>query len=515
MIPALQIRNIGKRYGATVALADVSLECQAGEVHALLGENGAGKSTLVKILSGIVRPDTGSLLVNGKMLAAASVTASRALGIFTAYQEISQVRDLSVAQNFRLGTEPLNMFGIVRKRMLEEQVEAELAALDITDISPSQRVRDLDLPQRQKIEIARAIASRPRILLLDEPTASLSARDVQWLGNRIATLRDQGVTVLFISHRMPEVREFCSRLTILRNGRDVATYDTSAVCDEEIIRQTIGRSVDNIYPAKPASTPDVSSEPLLETRALSTAGQLHDISLTLRPGRILGVGALEGMGQRELFLSLFGLEEKASGEILVRGQPVDIRTPTDAISAGIGISLVPEDRKTEGLFLALDGTENATMPQLPRYCRWGMVSRKRQEALARGMFAKLNLAERAIWSAAKVFSGGNQQKIVLAKWLLTGARILMLYDPTRGIDVGAKAEIYHLMRQFAESGGTILFYSTEIAELVHLADQVAVLYRGRVAAHLEGDDISEVSIMAAALGHAGNGGGDGRDRNIH
>lgn len=515
MTSALQIRNLSKRYGATVALADVSLECAAGEVHALLGENGAGKSTLVKILSGIVRPDGGTLHANGQPLRTGSPAASRADGIATAYQEISLIKDLSVADNFRLGHEPLNLLGMIRKRRLEAEVAADLASLGIDDIDPRSKVRDLDLPLRQKIEIARAICMRPRVLLLDEPTASLSARDVQWLGQRIEQLKSDGVTVLFISHRMQEVRAFCSRLTILRNGRDVGTYDTDAISDEEIVHQTIGRSLDTIYPAKPPASAAPPAEPLLEVRSLATSGKLDDVSLSLRPGRILGIGALEGMGQRDLFLALFGLVETTAGDIVVHGNPVSIRSPTDAIATGIGISLVPEDRKTEGLFLSLDGAENATMPQLSRYARYGLVRRDRQERAARGMFAALNLAERALWSPARVFSGGNQQKIVLAKWLMTGARILLLYDPTRGVDVGAKAEIYALMRKFAESGGTILFYSTEIAELVHLADEVTVLYRGRATASFSGDAISEVAIMSAALGRNKNGADDGDGRSVH
>lgn len=515
MTPALQISNLSKRYGATVALADVSLECAPGEAHALLGENGAGKSTLVKILSGIVKPDGGTLFTNGAPLRTGNPNASRADGIATAYQEISLIRDLSVADNFRLGHEPLDMLGMIRKRSLEAQVEADLASLGIDNIDPRSKVRDLDLPLRQKIEIARAICMRPRVLLLDEPSASLSARDVQWLGQRIEQLKAEGVTILFISHRMQEVRAFCSRLTILRNGRDVGTYRTDEISDEDIVHQTIGRSLDAIYPAKPVKAPPAPAEPLLETRALETAGQLRDLSLSLRPGRILGIGALEGMGQRELFLSLFGLAEKTGGDILVRGQPVSLRSPTDAISSGIGISLVPEDRKTEGLFLALDGAENASMPQLSRYARHGLVSRRAQERAAAAVFSALNLAGRAVWSAARVFSGGNQQKIVLAKWLMTGARILLLYDPTRGIDVGAKAEIYALMRKFADKGGTILFYSTEIAELVHLADEVTVLYRGRATASFSGDDITEVAIMSAALGRKNGGADDGDNRSVH
>jgi len=512
MTPALQISHLSKRYGATVALADVSIECAPGEAHAVLGENGAGKSTLVKILSGIVKPDGGALFTNGVPLRTGDPNASRSGGVATAYQEISLIRDLSVADNFRLGREPLDMLGMIRKRSLEAQVEADLASLGIDDIDPRSKVRDLDLPLRQKIEIARAICMRPRVLLLDEPSASLSARDVRWLGERIEHLKADGVTVLFISHRMQEVRAFCSRLTILRNGRDVGTYRTGEISDEEIVHQTIGRTLDAIYPPKPAASTSAPVAPLLEMRALETAGQLRDLSLSLRPGRILGIGALEGMGQRELFLSLFGLTERTGGDILVRGRSVSLRTPTEAIASGI--SLVPEDRKTEGLFLALDGAENASMPQLSRYARYGLVRRRSQERAAGAMFAALNLAARAVWSPARVFSGGNQQKMVLAKWLMTGAEILLLYDPTRGIDVGAKAEIYALMRKFADKGGTILFYSTEIAELVHLADEVTVLYRGRAAATFTGDDITEVAIMSAALGRKNGGADDGDTRSV-
>jgi ribose transport system ATP-binding protein len=514
---ALDVRNLKKRYGPTVALADFSLACGIGEVHGLLGENGAGKSTLVKILSGVVHADEGQLTVAGKAMHAGDPKLVSALGVSAAFQEISLVRDLSIAQNFLICARPDEGLSAFSHKVLAAKVEEKLAGVGVHGLSARRIVRDLDLPTRQKVEIARAICRKHKVLLLDEPTASLSARDVQWLGERIVQLRQTGVTILFISHRLPEVRQFCSRLTILRNGRDVAAYDTQAVDDEEIIRKTIGRSLAAMYPARlPEEVPRFSVTPALEVKHLTAGKSFNDVSFKLETGRILGVGALEGMGQRELFLSLFGLLETTWGEIAVQGRTVSIGSPSDAIA--IGISLVPEDRRTEGLFLSLDCAENATLPQLARYGRFGLVSRKRQEAASASLFSQLSLDLRALWSPARVFSGGNQQKVVLAKWLLTGSPVLLLYDPTRGVDVGAKAEIYALMRRFVAKGGAILFYSTEIAELVNLSDEVAVMYAGHIATCLSGEGISEHAIMTAALGQAeaaSQGGSDGVALRVH
>ncbi len=497
---ALDVRNLSKRYGPTVALADFSLACGAGEVHALLGENRAGKSTLVKILSGVVRADVGQVAIGGKPMHAGGPWLSSRLGVATAFQEISLVRDLSIAQNFLLGARGSEDLSAFSHAALAATVEEKLAGVGVHGLCGRRIVRDLDLPTRQKVEIARAICRKPKVLLLDEPTASLSTPDVQWLGDRIAELRQAGITILFISHRLPEVRQFCSRLTVLRNGRDVAVYDTQSVDDQEIIQQTIGRSLVAMYPARlPGKAPRPASLPALEARRLSGPKEcFSDISFRLERGHILGLAGLEGMGQRELFLSLFGVAETTAGEVAVQGKTVFIESPPDAIAAGIG--LVPEDRKTEGLFLSLDCTENATLPQLARYARLGLVSRKRQEAACASLFMRLNLDLRSLRNPARFFSGGNQQKVVLAKWLLMRSPVLLLYDPTRGVDVGAKAEIYALMRDYVANGGAILFYSTEIAELVNLSDEVAVIYRGRIASRFSGEAMSEHAIMAAALG---------------
>ena len=506
---ALDVRNLKKRYEATVALDGVSLAASPGEVHALLGENGAGKSTLVKILSGLVRPDEGQVTVGGRKMLQGNARTARALGVRTAFQELTLVRDLTVAQNFLLGDEPIGRTGLIRVRAAEQQVAVDLEKVGLSAIDPRSLAGSLDLPTRQKIEIARAVSRQPKVLLLDEPTASLSAQDVRWLGDLLERLKAQDVCILFISHRMPEVREFCSTITILRNGRTVNSVAVSSVSDEEVVEATIGRSITLTYPPR-LKTSSLSAKPAaLSTSHLASAPTLADVSFDLHPGQILGIGGLDGMGQRDLFLALFGVAEVTGGDIRLADKPARIGSPHDAIRVGIG--LVPEDRKTEGLFLDLSGGENATLPSLDRFSRLGFLGAQKQDGATETAFATVQLAARALWNSARSFSGGNQQKIVLAKWLLTGSRILLLYDPTRGIDVGAKAEIYALMRRFVEDGGAILFYSTEIAELVNMCDDVLVLYRGRVAERLSGEAITESAIMRAALGGVARGeGADGR-----
>ena len=474
---ALDVSDLRKRYEATIALDGVGLQAAPGEVHALLGENGAGKSTLVKILSGLVRPDQGTVVADGRVMPMGSVRAAREHGVRTAFQELSLVRDLTVAENFLLGEEPARRRGLIGVRAAEHEVAQDLERIGLPGIDPRALVRTLDLPTRQKIEIARAVSRNPRVLLLDEPTASLSAQDVRWLGDLIDTLKAKGACILFISHRMQEVREFCSTITILRNGRTIETVAVDSVTDDEVVEATIGRSIASTYPPRTGPSGRTDGPVALSVERLASAPTLADASFDLRPGQILGVGGLDGMGQRDLFLTLFGVAERTGGEIRLATGPARIRSPQDAIRAGIG--LVPEDRKTEGLFLDLSGGDNAALPSLDHFSRLGLVGVRQQEAAAEAAFGTVQLATRALWSAARTFSGGNQQKIVLAKWLLTGSRILLLYDPTRGIDVGTKTEIYALMRRFVDDGGAILFYSTEIAELVNMCDDVLVLYRGR------------------------------------
>lgn len=496
---AISINRLTVRYGATTALDAAELEVADGQVHALLGENGAGKSTIVKALSGLVRPDEGTIAIFGQKIVRFKPRFANNLGIRTAFQEISLVQDLSVAQNFMLMEEPLNALGMIRGRALEETVRERLEQLGVTGVDPRVEVRRLDLPNRQKLEIARAVSRNPRILLLDEPTASLSNRDVQWLGDIIERLKRSGTTVVLISHRMQEVREFCSALTIFRNGRTVGAYAMAEVGDAKIIELMIGRSLGAAFPPRRdrVEAGGTSSQAILSCQNLATA-RGSDISFSLRPGEVLGLAGLDGMGQRELFLALFGVNQIAAGEIRVAGQSVRFHSPANAIACGIG--MLPEDRKTEALFLELDARENVSLPSLHRFLRIGLIRTRLERKAVSGVLDRVKVARRALWSPVRNFSGGNQQKIAVAKWLLTNSRVLLLYDPTRGIDVGTKTEIYYLMRRFADAGGAVLFYSTEIPELVNLCDQVMVIYRGRIVETLAANALSESAIMSAAVG---------------
>lgn len=497
--PAVEIRGLSKAFGATIALREVSFAIPAGEVHALLGENGAGKSTLVKILSGLSPPDAGEIALFGETVRIPTPRAAHGLGIQTAFQEISLIPDLTVAQNMLLPYEPVRALGWIDRRAALVRVRDALARIGVEGVDPSAEVGALALPMRQKIEIARAVMREPRVLLLDEPTSSLSGKDVAWLGALVDRLRRAGTTVVFISHRMQEVRRFCDGLTILRNGRNVGSFAAAAISDDEVIARVIGRSLAATFPAKPARI-DRAAPPLLAASGLSVEGALESFSFAVAAGEIAGVGALDGMGQRALFLALFGMVAPSAGDISIGGRKVVLRGPRDAIRRDVGISFVPEDRKTEALFLELTGTENLSLPVIERYTRFGLVNLAREARAARDALAMVGVDARALYRPCKVFSGGNQQKMAIAKWLLAESRVLLMYDPTRGVDVGTKAEIYGLVRAYANAGGAVLYYSTDVAELVNLCDTVTVIYRGRKAAALAGAEIAESAIMRAALG---------------
>ena len=498
---AISVRNIRKAFGATVALDDVSFEVAGGAVHALLGENGAGKSTIVKMLSGLLRPDAGEFAVFGQPARFHAPRAAHKAGVQTAFQELTQVGDLTVVDNMLMPYAPVNLLGQVRRRRAEAAVRAHLERLGLSEVHPREEMRRLDLSIRQKIEIARAIFRNPRILLLDEPTSSLSGRDIDWLGGLIEEQRAAGTTILFISHRMPEVRRFCDTLTVLRNGRDVGTAPVEEVDDDAVIRMIIGRSLAATFPERRRAVRE-DLPPALSARNLATMGKLRAGSFDLHVGEVLGIAALQGMGQQDLFLSCFGMAEATGGSIAVNGKEVAITTPVDAVRANIGISLVPEERKTEALLLELDGRVNVSLPVVDRFTRFGVIQRGREAAAVNAVLDLVQVQRRALYTPLAAFSGGNQQKVAIAKWLLARSATLMMFDPTRGVDIGTKHELYVLVRAFAEAGGAVLFHSTEIAELVNLCDRVLVMYRGRMVAELTGDAITEEAIMRAALGGA-------------
>ncbi len=496
--PAVAVEGLRKAFGATVAVDDVSFRIAPATVHALLGENGAGKSTIVKLLSGLIEPDKGRFEVQGKPSRLRSPRAAHALGIQTAFQEMTLVRDLTVLDNMLLPYAPVGPTAMIRRRAAEAEIRAHFDTLGF-DVDLRDDVGDLDLAVQQKIEIARAIYRKPRILLLDEPTSTLAGRDVDWLGEVIARLKADGVTVVFISHRMREVRAFCDHLTILRNGRHISTGTVADFTDAEIIEMIIGRSIAQTFPARPEKSPTDAPE-VFAVDNLAAGAKLRNASFALHKGEILGVAGLQGMGQLDLFLASFGMTEIDRGGLRVDGRPVTIASPRDAIRPNIAIGLLPEDRKTEALFLKLSGLHNASLPVIQRYARGGLIDTAREKDAVERVFDRVEVDHRALWTRVGSFSGGNQQKIAVAKWLFAESRILLLFDPTRGIDVGTKHELYVLMRAFAELGGSILFHSTEIPELVHLCDRVMVLYAGEIVAELDADNLSEHNIMRAALG---------------
>lgn len=507
--PAVAVERVSKSFGATKAIDDATFSVEKGTVHALLGENGAGKSTTMKLLSGLLSPDEGTVRVNGKSVLLKSPRDAHRCGIQTAFQELTLIDDLTVFENMLLPNAPVGRLGMLRRSRARRNVAAHFAAIAL-DVDLDAIAGELDLSVQQKIEIARALYRKPSLLLLDEPTSALSGQDVLWLGEIITKAKRDGITIVFISHRLPEVRQFCDRLTILRNGKHIITANVAEVTDDEVVEKIIGRSIENSFPPRPAAGTHVR-EPVLEVRQLAAGEKLVNVDLSLRPGEIHGVAALQGMGQLDLFNACFGALPVKRGAILVDGQHVYLGSPADAISPSIGIGFVPEDRKTEGLFLKLNGTTNASLPVVGQFSHYGLLDLKAERAAARTVFDAVEVGDRALYTAVGSFSGGNQQKIAISKWFLAQSRILLLFDPTRGIDVGTKHQLYALMRKFADAGGAVLFHSTEIPELVHLCDRVSVLYEGRVALRLQGDDLSETAIMEATLGgkHARQHGADG------
>jgi ribose transport system ATP-binding protein len=494
--PLLSATGIDKRFGGVVALHDADFACAAGEIHALLGENGAGKSTMVKVLCGVHPPDAGTIHYGGQPVTFHSPSDAVAAGIVPVFQELSLVPDLTVAENLFLGEEPRNWLGLVDGKRINREAAALLAGLGFVGIDPRAIVRDLSLADRQLVEIAKALRRQPRVLILDEATSALNRRQVQQVFSVVRRLRDEGVAVVFISHRMDEVRALCDRATIFRDGVDVGTVDVARARDGEIVQLMIGRPLREAFPPR-ASRPGVEA-PLLEVRGLNWGDHLLDISLTVHKGEIVGLSGLEGQGQGDLLFALFGIYTGVSGEVIVDRTPIRLTGPRAAMAAGL--ALVPEDRKTQGLILPLPVEENITLPILPAVAHNGVISPSAVEAATLSMRDQLAIRMASPQVPVRFLSGGNQQKVAIAKWLLTDAAVFLLYDPTRGIDVGAKQEIYELMRHLASEGHGILFFSTDLAEIVGLCDRALAMYEGAIARELGRSELSEANLVSAAVG---------------
>ncbi|MCB1495104.1 MAG: sugar ABC transporter ATP-binding protein [Bauldia sp.] len=494
--PLLEMRGIGKSYGGVAALDEVDFSAHASSIHAVLGENGAGKSTLIKIISGAIAPDRGTMSFDGRPITVADPQAANAVGIVTVFQELSVIPDLSVADNISI-TRPPKRLGLIDRRAQRRRAEELLARVGCEDVNPRARVGDLPLSRRQMVEIAKALGRDPKLLILDEATSALTAADVERVYTILHRLRDDGLALLYISHRMHEIEELADTISVFRNGRHISTFAKGTQSDDQIVQMMIGRDVSNVYPPKPVRTEPPPVE--LEVSRLGWTDRLSDISFTLGKGEIVGLGGLDGQGQREVLLALFGVLRNVSGTVRVFDHKGVPRSPVVATRPDHAMALIPEDRKTEGLMLPMSISDNISLTSLKWLSRGFVIDGTAEKNAVDGMIEKLRIKIGNPDDAVATLSGGNQQKVVIAKWLLTGPRILLLNDPTRGIDVGTKEEIYRLLRELADAGTSIILYSTDYDELIGCCDRVLILYGGRIVQTLEGDAITETNIVASSF----------------
>jgi ribose transport system ATP-binding protein len=491
----LEIRGLKKVFGGIHALDNVDFSASIGEIHALLGENGAGKSTLIKILTGALHADSGEISLFGQHIQIRTPRQARAAGIGAVFQELSLIPDLTVAQNVWFRREPRTPIGSISSRALKRQTRQLFTDLGLPYIDPEREARTLSVAHRQLVEIAKVVSQRPRVLILDEATSALSPREVSWLLELCRRLASEGTLVIFITHRLVEVRQVADTVTVFRNGKRVGTAPMRELSDDQIIGMMVGGARESLYPERQSIASD---RVMLRVTDLRFGDRLQGASFEVREGEILGVGGLQGQGQAELLLALYGMLP-ARGTIEIDGKVWRIRNPRDALQAGVGMALVPEDRRNQGLLLTKSIKENISLPMLSRISHVGFLQPTLERAIATRAVQQLNIVSRSLDQYVNRLSGGNQQKVVIAKLLQTDAKILLLYDLTRGVDVGAKADIFQLMRDLTGRGYTILFYSTDLQELIHVADRIIVLHDGRVNATLTSETMTEENIIRASF----------------
>jgi rhamnose transport system ATP-binding protein len=492
----LRAINISKSYAGVHALRDAALELRAGEVHALIGENGAGKSTLIKIITGAVSADSGTVALNGQIITNNSPRHAKSLGIAAIYQQPALFPELSVAENIALGLEKTGRWGRVDWLARRRQA-AELLARVGARIDPGIDAGSLSMPEQQLVEIARALGAEAKVLIMDEPTASLSETDTQNLFEVIRQLRAKGVGVIYISHRLEELSLIADRVTVLRDGRTIDTQPMSQVNRQQLIQLMVGRELSTVFPKQAV----VPGEVVLQLRGLGCAEVgVHDVDLSLRAGEIIGLAGLVGAGRTELAGTIFGLTPADKGEILVRGQIVRINSPAQAIAAGIGY--VPEDRRKHGVILPMAVSPNITLAALAQLSNYGALDFRREREIAVDYTRRFGIKTPSIFAPVANLSGGNQQKVALSRWLVTKPSVLILDEPTQGIDVGAKAEIHALMSELARQGTAILMISSELPEILGMSDRAAVMHGGTISVVLERSEATQEKILALALGHA-------------
>jgi rhamnose transport system ATP-binding protein len=495
MSSLLTLDNISKSFAGVHALKGVSFNLQAGEVHALVGENGAGKSTLIKVVSGAHRPDSGTMHVTGRQITENDPVLSRSLGIAVIYQRPALLPDLTVAENIALGLERSGQVRFVRWSLRRKLAKALLSRVGAA-IEPDAIVHTLSMPQQQLVEIARALGANAKILILDEPTASLSDREVDRLLDVIRDLRHQGVGIIYISHRLEELAQIADRVTVLRDGASVATREMNDVSTADLIRLMVGREITAIFPKQ--TVPLGDDVVGLYGVGCSQSG-VRDVSIEVRAGEIVGLAGLVGAGRTELARVLFGLTPADRGTIEWRGKPTFIRSPAQA--KRLGIAYVPEDRRRHGVILEMPVTTNTSMAILDRVSNFGWINVRRERSLAANYAKQLAIKTASINTPVGDLSGGNQQKVSVARWLATEPKLLILDEPTQGVDVGAKAEIHRLMGELAGRGMAVLMISSELPEVLGMSDRIVVMRGGTVAGILDRTEATQERIMTLALGH--------------
>ncbi|QJW48998.1 sugar ABC transporter ATP-binding protein [bacterium BFN5] len=488
------MRGICKSFPGVKALQDVTFSLNSGEVHALLGENGAGKSTLMKILSGVYPKDAGEIEIDGNVIEIINPKAAARQGITIIHQEMNLIPELTVMENIFLGREPAGLFGFLDWRTMERQTLELLSELG-TDIAATELVSNLSIGEQQMVEIAKALSYETKILIMDEPTAALTERETEKLFAIMRKLAASGVGIIYISHRMDELFALSNRITVLRDGTYVGTLETQTAGYDQLIKMMVGRDVAVRFPKQQVAI----GHEVLRVENL-TNGELKNISFSVKAGEIVGVAGLMGAGRTEMARIIFGADLSTSGGIYIDGQQKTITRPADAIQAGIG--LITEDRKGQGLVLGMSVGQNMTLAALRKYCRGSFVNATAEEEAVRTNIAKLNIRTPGAEQLVKNLSGGNQQKVVIAKWLETRPKVLIMDEPTRGVDVGAKAEIYNIMTMLAAEGVGIVMISSELPEILGMSDRILVMHQGRIAGEMPVEEATQEKIMAYATGGA-------------
>ena len=500
--PTLALVNVSKSFGAVRALQGVTLELHAGEVHALAGENGAGKSTVVKTFAGVHRPDAGEVRVDGEPVAFHGPADAQAAGVAVIYQEPTLFPDLSVAENIFMGRQPRGALGRIDRRAMHAETARLFERLGVA-LDPQQPARGLSIADQQVVEIAKAISRDARVLIMDEPTAALTGQEVARLFAVTRNLQEHGCAVLFISHRLEEIFELCRRVTTLRDGAYVGTDMVAGITPDDLVRRMVGRDLDALYPKQDVTPGEVA----LKVSRLTREGAFTDVSFEVRRGEIVALAGLVGAGRSEVARAVFGVDRWDAGTVEVGGRALPAGSPTAAMSAGL--ALVPEDRRQQGLVMDMSIERNMGLTQLRTLRRetgrGGLISRKVERDRAADWGLRLQLKYARLSDAVGVLSGGNQQKVVLAKWLATEPAVLIVDEPTRGIDVGTKAEVHRLLSELAADGVAVLMISSDLPEILGMADRVLVMHEGRLTAEIARADATEESVMAAATGRPGTG----------